>query len=111
MLIREGKTLVRNSSEITVGDWVTMYELDEYVYRCFVTKVLGYTSISVHCIVFYNKGKVKGKDKQFTLSLNSNSYHVYKDEEVTFDDVEDKRHLIDIALQTGDENWFRELAE
>jgi hypothetical protein len=104
-----GNEMMLTTEGLKIGDWVLMVERSR-VYKGYVTHIHSFSSMSVFCLGFYEGFKYSECNKDFhKISTSSMKYNIYKAPSITIEDLEDKTHIIDLALQTGDENWFREL--
>lgn len=101
---------IRNTSILLIGDWVTLKQ-NHKEYKGYVTKIVDNEYFCFYCTTLYEDGKeIKVRDPHFNnIYLRSSSYNCFKDTEIPLDEIEDKRHLIDLALLTKDDKWFREL--
>jgi hypothetical protein len=99
---------VKYVSELTVSDWVTIEQRGD-IYKGYVLNSNG------EKFTFFCTSKKETKDKEFitinrnygSFRIDSGAYDLYL--ELTAFDEMDKKVLIDIALDTGDKDWFEEL--
>lgn len=103
--------MIKFTSELQIGEWVHMEE-DNRIYKGWVSQIKDSTIFSMFCIGCYDE-----KEKFYTvnkvyknIATVSWNYKIFKEVESTFKDVEIKSDLYNIALDTGDEDWLRELA-
>lgn len=106
-----GKEKVRSTETLRVGDWIIL-EQNNFFYKGYIIQVLGQMTIRMFCIGYYdNKGNYITENKEYNrISTNTSSYTIYKEDTITFKDIEDKTHILDITIDTQDKDWFSELA-
>jgi hypothetical protein len=104
--------VIKTTNGIKIGDWIYLKENTGFFYKGYVTRILGQTELSMFCIGYWDKKKKYLTEyKEYgRVSTNTYSYQVLKEKEnLIMHHIEDKRHLIDLALMTGDKDWFGEL--
>lgn len=101
---------INHISEMLVGDWIIIKERSGIQYKGYITRIKQST-FDFYCTIIYDDGKETPVRNPHFKDMNtySNSYFCFKDGEMPLDEIEDKRHLIDLALSTKDDEWFREL--
>jgi hypothetical protein len=105
----QGNEMVLTTKDLQIGDWVFMTE-GRLIYKGFVTEIHTMSLMSVFCIGYYDGKDFYEMNKEFQrVSAASIKYNIYKLPDTKIKDIEDKKHLIDLALLTKDEEWFYQL--
>jgi hypothetical protein len=98
--------VIERTDEFLVGDWIIVKDGD-YTYKGFVSFIRSRYTFDMFCLGYYNdEGHFRTKNKVYK---NMKTDNVYLDNNITLDEIEDKRHLIDLTLRTWDEDWFNNL--
>lgn len=101
---------VEYKNEIDVGSWIYLRNYNEF-YVAFVTHIESYSiDVFITDIIDEDGEIVVNKHNKSLRKLGWSDYCIYKDKkEFKIEDLENKKHLIDLALDLKDENWFNEL--
>lgn len=94
--------------ELVVGEWIILDTMDNKLHYCYVTSK---NHNSFNCMLVKmldNKGNLlKIKKREYKNLTMNGDFRIYKESSINIEEI--KELYIDLALQTKDEQWFKEL--
>lgn len=100
---------ILNNDELAIGDWIILETYDDCKHYGYITNKGTYKfTCKIAKILDSKNNPLPINRSEYTLNPQSGDYIIYKDSSINIEE-EEKKVLIDLALQTKDENWFKEL--